>query len=134
MFIGRRNAEERNRFLFHEQAKLEGFADQIEIDMRNLDAALRDGLDQPLGLEARHEFADGSKRHTGHCNQLALRHELPRIDITGQKMLREARIGLLSQSYRLVTIIHARPPELAFPQYYAAAATNKRSKMPVSRL
>ncbi|OWK19323.1 hypothetical protein AJ88_45080 [Mesorhizobium amorphae CCBAU 01583] len=62
--------------------------------MRDLHAALRNGRQQPLGLEARHDLADGAKRQPREGDQLALRHELPGPEVTRQEMPREAGIRL----------------------------------------
>ena len=88
-------AEERYRFPLDEQTELEGFADQIEIDMRDLEATLRHRLYQTLGFQTRDEFADCAKRHAGHGDQLPLGDELARMKVTRQQMLGEALIGFV---------------------------------------
>ena len=65
--------ERRDRLALEDEAELEGVADQAEVDLRHLHAALRHRADQPLGLEPRDQLADRAERHAGDRDQLALR-------------------------------------------------------------
>ena len=104
--VGGVDGEQRHRLALHEQAKLEGLADQVDVDMGDLHAALRDGRQKPLGLEARHDLTDGAKRQPGKGNQFALRHELSRPEIAGQQMPREAGISSFPEGCRFAAVVH----------------------------
>jgi len=92
--------ENRNRFTLDKQAELEGFADHAEVNMHDLHAALRHDLDQPFGLEPRHQFSDGTERQLRERYKLALRNELARPDITREQMPGEARVSFFTQLER----------------------------------
>ena len=78
-------------------AELEGLADQVEVDMSDLHAALGHRLEKSFGLETRHDFADGAKRQPGKLDQPALRNELARPHVARKQMAREALIRLFPQ-------------------------------------
>ena len=57
-------------------AQLEGVVDQLQVDMRDLQPALRHGAQQAFGLQPRDQLAHGAQRHAQQLHQLALRNEL----------------------------------------------------------
>jgi hypothetical protein len=61
--------------------------------MRNLQAALRHGLDQACGLQAGNHLAHRAQRHIQQCHQLTLRNELTTANATAEDLLGEAVIG-----------------------------------------
>ncbi len=68
----------RDGLALHHDAELERIADEIEIDVRDLHAALRHRDDQSFGFEARDQLADRAERLAGDRDKLALRDELAR--------------------------------------------------------
>ncbi len=109
----------RHRLFLDKEAELKRFADQIEINMRDLKPALRHGLDKAFRFKARDQFADSAERQARHGDELALRNELARMKITRQQMLGEALISLVPQFYRFVVIFRQIRSPLSFQAYAA---------------
>ena len=74
-------------------AYLECVADQLQVDMGDVQAALGHGTYQAIGLQARDHLAHGAQRYVEQCHQFALRDELPAADTATQDLLRETLIS-----------------------------------------
>ncbi len=98
ILVGRCLTEAREGFAFDDAAKLEGAADEVEVDGQHLKPALGRGADQPVCLEAGDHLADRTERHAGQLDQFALRDELARLDVARQQLLGEAGIGVVAQT------------------------------------
>ena len=100
LLVGRGARIGGRRLLFEEEPELEGVADQVEVDMGDLHAALRHGLDQPFRLQPRDQLADRSERIARHGDELALGDELAGPDLACEQPLGEAGIGPLPKLQR----------------------------------
>jgi hypothetical protein len=96
LLVGR-GLDEQRHHLLETQPELVGVADEMEIDVRDLQAALQHGPDQAPDLEPRDELADRIQEHAGELGEPALRDELARLQVAGEQMPREPAIGLLAQ-------------------------------------
>ena len=85
--------EMRDGLALDHAAQLERVADQLEVDMRDLQATLRHGPDQATGLEPRNHLAHSTQRHVEQGHQLALRNELAAADAATEDLLREPLVG-----------------------------------------
>ena len=98
--VGRGQCELRDGFLLERDPQLEGIAHQLDVDVGDLQSALRNGAQQAFGLEPWNDFANRAKRQPRQRRQLALRYELPRPDISQQQLLLESFVRLPAQLAR----------------------------------
>ncbi|EGE55457.1 hypothetical protein RHECNPAF_9300109 [Rhizobium etli CNPAF512] len=101
-----RAGEERYGLLLQEHTQLERFANEVQVDVGDLQAPLRHGLDQPFGFEPRDELADGAERQSRQFHETALRNELAGTHVTRKQVARETCIGLFPQRRLLVRTVH----------------------------
>ena len=76
-------------------AHLEGVADHRQIDRRDLDAALGQDRQQPLGFQPGQELTQGADRNTQDAHHLALRDQLAGAQSATEQRLLKALIGRL---------------------------------------
>jgi len=88
LFVGDRCGEECYRLPLQEQPELERVAHQREVDVRDLHPPLRHRTDEPLRLEPGDQLADGAEREAGQGDELALRDELPRLELAARAAAR----------------------------------------------
>ena len=96
-FIARIAGECRDRLALEDEAELERVADQAEVDMRDLHAALRHRDDQTFGFEPRDQLADRAERLPGERDQLALRNELAGTDVAREQAPGKTPVGFLPE-------------------------------------
>ena len=82
-------------------AQLEGVAHELEVHMRDLQAALRHGLDEAGRFQARDHLAHRAQRHVQQRHELALRDELAGLDAATEDLLGEALVGARTLAGRL---------------------------------
>jgi hypothetical protein len=95
--VGHGGGEAHGGFALEQQAQLERVVDELQVDVGDLQAALRHGAQQALGLQARDQLAHGPQRHAEQLHELALRHELTGPDVGLHDLLAKALVRLGAQ-------------------------------------
>ena len=108
MIVSCGQRELRHGFLLERDPQLERIADQLDVDVGNLQSALRHGQQQALGLEPRNDFANRAKRQSRQRGEFALGYELPRPDVGQQQLLLEPFVRLPAQLARRRGSTHPR--------------------------
>ena len=104
-------------FTLDHAAHLKRVADQLQINMGNLQSPLRHGLDQATSLQAGNHFAHGTQRHVQQGHQLALRNELPGQNPAAQDLAGKALVGLSPLADRVRVAGHDREPSICYIFY-----------------
>ncbi len=105
---GGRTRKERHGLLLEKDPELERLADEVDVDMGDLQSPLRYGLDQTFRLQPRNCFPDRAQWQTRQFHEAALRNELPRANVAREKVMRKAFIRPFPQCL-FAGIVHAQP-------------------------
>jgi hypothetical protein len=92
--------EVQHGFALDHRAHLERIADELQVDVSDLQSPLGHGDDQPARFQARNHLAHGAQRDVQRRHELALRQELPRPDAAAEDLLAKPLVGELAQRRR----------------------------------